>query len=114
MVIDDDQDFCSLVSMLVEKEGFSSECAYTLNESITKLESSAPQIILLDNNLPDGKGIDFFANHKQLFSRSRVLMITADPTEGLRKLALQHGVSTFLNKPLLLNEFRKLIRQPAI
>ncbi len=111
LIIDDDVDFCALVCMVVKKEGFEVSCAHSLKDAPDLIDHLNPDMILLDNNLPDGTGIRFFIEHQQLFKDRRVFMITADPSEALKDVAIQEGVEFFYSKPLMLAEFRKLLHQ---
>ena len=111
LIIDDDVDFCSLVCMVVKKEGFEANCAYRLTDAPILIDSLNPDMILLDNNLPDGTGIQFFMDNKELFTNRRVFMVTADPSEALKGIAIEHGVEFFYSKPLMLAEFQKLLHQ---
>lgn len=62
LVIDDENDLCDLISMVLHKEGFLVSCAHSLAEA-TKMLPGHPDIVLLDNNLPDGTGLAYLQMH---------------------------------------------------
>jgi two-component system, CitB family, response regulator len=69
----------------------------------------SPDFILLDNNLPDGKGIDFLQEYNALFEGSKIIMMTADISDHLRQKAYQWGVYEFLLKPFSFKKLRELM-----
>ena len=109
LIIDDEKDFCELVMNILHREPYSIECAYTILEARISLTLKSPDFILLDNNLPDGKGIDFLQESNALFQGSKTIMMTADSTDHLRLLAYQWGVYEFLVKPFSFMKLRELM-----
>ncbi len=58
LVIDDEVDFCFLLKTYLSKKNYEILLANTLNQGMQLLESEVPDIVFLDNNLPDGFGWD--------------------------------------------------------
>jgi len=88
------------------------DCAYSLSEAEDKLQDH-PQIILLDNNLPDGSGLEYLQMHPVQFMGTQVIMISADVSLTLERKAKQEGVDAFITKPFSLRSIKDLIRQSA-
>jgi len=112
LVIDDEKDFCELIKNILLRENFVVECAYTLAEAEHKLREN-PQIVLLDNNLPDGSGLDYLQMHPVPFMNSSVIVITADPTESVKEKAEREGTVAFITKPFSVKTIRDMVRQVA-
>ena len=94
--------------------GFDTDCAYTLGESVSKLSHKPdPSVILLDYGMPDGTGLSFFQEHRDLFDDHEVILISADPSEVLGKQIEQAGITHFLPKPVALGTLLTMIRQSA-
>jgi DNA-binding NtrC family response regulator len=72
LIIDDDQDFFKLIN-IVRIERILIECVHAIREAGKILTVRNPGFILLDNNLPKGKDIDFLQERNSLFTQSRVL-----------------------------------------
>ena len=66
LIIDDEKDLCRLLKMALRKEKFFVDCVFSLAEAKQKLLEH-PSIVLLDNNLPDGSGLDFLKAHPTRF-----------------------------------------------
>jgi DNA-binding NarL/FixJ family response regulator len=60
-------------------------------------------LVFLDNNLPDGQGIDFIPYLKLHYPDTRVIMVTANDSASDKKRAFQQGADGFLSKPLSLD-----------
>src|SRR5882757_1296697 len=58
LVIDDEVDFCFLLKTYLSKKNYKILLANTLDQGMHLLKSETPDIIFLDNNLPDGLGWD--------------------------------------------------------
>jgi DNA-binding response OmpR family regulator len=58
LIIDDEVDFCFLLKTYLSKKNYKICLANTLNQGMQLLQSEKPDIIFLDNNLPDGFGWD--------------------------------------------------------
>ena len=58
LIIDDEVDFCFLLKTYLTKKNYEILLANTLVEGMQILQSEAPDIVFLDNNLPDGLGWD--------------------------------------------------------
>jgi len=98
LIIDDEEDICKLLVNLLTKK--ISNVAYALNLKDAKAKRAIikPDLILLDNNLPDGVGINYLEEIKTSGDEVSVIMITA--TANLKEKAMQTGADGFLEKPI--------------
>jgi DNA-binding NtrC family response regulator len=112
LVIDDEKDFCELLKNILVRENFIVDCAFTLEEAAGKLREN-PQIVFLDNNLPDGSGLDYLQMHPVPFMNSSVIVITADPAESIKEKARREGTTAFLSKPFSVQMIRDMVRRVA-
>ena len=107
LVIDDELDICLLLSGYLKKEGH--EVVYT-----TSLKSGAeiakqfiPDAIFLDHNLPDGLGISYINQFKEL--GCEVFIISA--LSNLKDEALKNGADQFFEKPLSLSSIKEAVEK---
>lgn len=67
LIIEDEIELCELLKNYFLRKQYDVHVSYTLNEGISALNSLYPDIVLLDNNLPDGtgwkKGPEIFSHH---------------------------------------------------
>jgi two-component system response regulator AtoC len=112
LIIDDELDFCALVILMLQQEPFHIDCAHNLFEASRFLSKEHPEIILLDHNLPDGTGLDYFNKHRKDFDEAKIVLITADPSLELKLRAEEAGIE-FAAKPFGLKKIREIIRSVA-
>jgi two-component SAPR family response regulator len=58
LIIDDEEDFSLLMKIFFTKRNYEVSFSKTLKEGISLLNTIKPDILFLDNNLPDGFGWD--------------------------------------------------------
>lgn len=56
LIIDDEEDLCLLIKTYLSRKDCEVFTAYSLSEGLKKLNDLLPDILFLDNNLPDGLG----------------------------------------------------------
>ncbi len=113
LIIDDEKDLCSILQRVFQKEHYTVDCAYSLRDAGSKLASSHPKVILLDNNLPDGSGLSYVHDHPSLFKESVVIVITADIGPATRLKAISAGITRYVQKPFTLGKIRQLLADAA-
>ncbi|HPH19523.1 MAG: response regulator [Haliscomenobacter sp.] len=106
LIIDDEVDVCTLLRRSFRGEFKTVEAAYLLNDALSLAERIHPDILLLDNNLPDGQGIDFIQRFKSINPFMRIVVISA---MDLHSEAIAAGANAFLGKPLKMEAIREAI-----
>lgn len=99
LIIDDETDICYLLGSLLRKKDIETSYVNTLRDAANILESTDPQIIFLDNHLPDGLGVNFIGFIKRFHPLTKIIMITAHDTAADVKKAYKEGVDYFIGKP---------------
>lgn len=109
LIIDDERDLCHLLEIVLLRESFEVDCVYNLSDAGQKLLLH-PMIIFLDNNLPDGSGLDYFHEHHKDFVQSAVILITADGHPSIKLRALDEGIDMFMEKPFSVKEIKEIVK----
>ena len=97
LIIEDEEEVCMLLKKILPAETYTVECALTLAEGLSKAQTQKPDIILLDNKLPDGLGMERIHDFKQISEHTHVIMISA--MEHLKQNAMEQGAEQFIRKP---------------
>ena len=71
------------------------------------LQKNKPPVIILDNKLPDGFGVDFISYVKKKYPEIKIIMISG--FGNARDVALNNGAEVFLEKPFSLEELNEAI-----
>jgi two-component system, OmpR family, response regulator len=99
LIIDDEVDICFLLTEILKSKQILSLCATSLLEAKSAIKQEQPSIIFLDNNLPDGLGLDFIGYIKKTDPTAKILMITAHDTNTYKNRALTEGAADYITKP---------------
>ena len=99
LIIDDEIDICYLLSGILRNKNVESNYVNSLSEATQALEKEDPEVIFLDNHLPDGMGVDYIHYIKKNHPGTKVILITAYDTAVDRKKAMAKGVDFFIAKP---------------
>jgi DNA-binding NtrC family response regulator len=99
LIVDDEPATVSAMTELVQNEGFTTLGAATLEEARKRLGESSPDVVLVDQILPDGNGLELL---KDLDSnrRTEVVLITGHASVDSAIEALRTGVADYLTKPV--------------
>lgn len=99
-IVDDEEDLCFLLEQILKKQNFKAISLNSLHEAGEKLPGLHPNIIFLDNQLPDGRGIKFLPHLKELLPCARVIVMTAYNSDNDKVEAMKNGADLFIQKPL--------------
>lgn len=101
LIIDDEVDLCTVISNFLRKRNYNVECAHSLADGIHKIDQVHPDVLLLDNNLPDGLGWAAAEKIHQKYPEMRITLVSAN--EALpHAVSLNNQVFTKLQKPISL------------
>lgn len=106
LIVDDEEDVCLLLKRSLRRDFKTVEAAYLLQEGLDIAERLQPDILLLDNNLPDGLGLDHIARFKSINARVYIILFSA---LDLQREAMLAGADVFLGKPLDLGRIREIL-----
>jgi CheY-like chemotaxis protein len=113
LVVEDNEANRLLAGAVLEREGFRVEMAGNSEEALELLESRAPDLILMDVQLP---GIDGLALTRQLKGDHRtaaipVIALTALAMLGDKERTLEAGCSGYISKPINTRTFGAEVRK---
>jgi two-component system, OmpR family, response regulator len=109
LIVEDEIDICFLLKGILRKKNLHSSCVNNIHEARNLLATLHPSILFLDNNLPDGYGVDFIQYIKSMHPLTRIIMITADDTLANKNKALKAGADFFIGKPFTRDTINKTI-----
>jgi DNA-binding response OmpR family regulator len=98
LIVEDEADMCLLLNILLAGKNIILDHAKTLSSAASYLDTDQPAIVILDNKLPDGFGIDYIPEMKKKHPNLKVIMISG-LGEAAKDVAIHNGADIFLNKP---------------
>jgi DNA-binding response OmpR family regulator len=117
LAVDDDPDLLALVAFALSQAGFVVVKAVDVPSALRVFAHEAPDLAILDINLPGGSGFDICEAIRRQ-SRVPVMMLTARGEEEDLVRALDLGADDYLTKPFsprtLLARVRALLRRAGL
>lgn len=98
LIIEDEGDMCLLLNILLNGKEMELDHVKTLAAAEDYLKQESPSVVLLDNKLPDGFGVDFIGYIKKNYPSVKIIMISGYDG-SVRDVALDNGADLFLEKP---------------
>ncbi|WP_412467585.1 sigma-54-dependent transcriptional regulator [Pedobacter sp. KLB.chiD] len=98
LIIDDEKKICSLLSRIIELEGFKTLQANTGKEGLKLLKNNDVSIVISDVKLPDVNGVALVKDIKAIKSYVEIINLTAYGTIADGVLAIKNGAFDYLVK----------------
>ncbi|WBV60658.1 sigma-54 dependent transcriptional regulator [Chryseobacterium camelliae] len=98
LIIDDEEKIRTLLSRIIELEGFEIFQASDLKNGKKRLENSDIDVVISDVKLPDGSGVDFSKNIKENYPWIEVILLTAfgNIPDGVQ--SIKNGAFDYITK----------------
>lgn len=108
LLVDDEQDFLSVIRARLSKAGFRVICAHNGKEALTKLKTHKPEVIITDVMMPVMDGVDFFQRLKAEGETRDIPVIVSTVKDQLEESFRAVGAAEFIAKPF---EIRELVER---
>lgn len=100
LIIEDDINLGQMLSLHFEDDGFKTHHVPSCEKAREAIQHSLYDLILLDQQLPDGLGIDLLDHLLSADHRAPVIMMTGHHDLQLAIQAITKGASDFIHKPI--------------
>jgi len=114
LIFDDDTDILSICSYILEEQGWQVFTRTNCNNIIEVLEEVQPDVILMDNWIPDTGGIVATQLIKEHEKFKSVPVIYFSANNDIKTLAQKAGADTFLAKPFDINELEDVVKRVTV
>lgn len=98
LIIDDEPQIRTLLARIVSLEGYDVSQAENLRVATKQLTAIHPDVVLCDVFLPDGNGVDYVLNIKELLPNCEVIVLTAHGNIADGVMAIKNGAFDYLTK----------------
>jgi DNA-binding response OmpR family regulator len=109
LIIEDEGEMCLLINLLLDDEELEIEHVKSLSAAVEYFQQQSPSVVLMDNRLPDGYGIDFISYIKNRYPGTKVIMISGMDAAA-RDVAIENGADLFLEKPFTRSQLCRAIQ----
>ncbi len=111
LVVDDDKDYCNLLTKILEKNGAIVLCNYDSLMISKNIKDFGPSVILLDVMLPERSGIEVLSSIKKLNTDIPVIMISNREDSKLIVAAMKAGATDYIPKTASSEELWEKIKK---
>ncbi|BDU50443.1 SpoIIE family protein phosphatase [Haliovirga abyssi] len=106
LIVEDEKYVAFLLEEFLKKMGINNfDIVFSFKEAINILKDKKYDIILADNGLPDGTGLELLKKVKKIDSFATVVFITGSDDSDLLIGLINNGAYAYLKKPIDYSEF---------
>ena len=98
LVVDDEVQIRTLLSRMLELEGYEVGQAGDCRTALKQLEFQSPDVVLCDVFLPDGNGVDLVASIKKTAPNVEIILLTAHGNIPDGVQAIKNGAFDYITK----------------
>ncbi len=116
LIVEDESDFAITLALQAKIRGYKCELDLTGSECIDKAKNFAPEVILLDMNLPHISGLGLIQeikNHQEL-SHIPIIILSALNQRDVVDEAMNRGANAYFTKGSNLDDLFNVIKEYSI
>lgn len=115
LIVDDHQMFSASLSVVLQAETdlVVVGTAGTVRQAVTMVRSTLPDVVLLDQRLPDGDGVGAIGEILDARPQASVVMVTGTATDQVLVSAIEAGAAGFVEKTRSVEEVLAAVRSAA-
>lgn len=104
LIVDDDSLFCDSLKYILDDDRTQVSTAVSLSEARAICSEQAFDVVLLDNQLPDGNGSELIPEILGNNDHAKIILVTAFPAFEHAVQAIKNGAYDYITKPVDLDE----------
>lgn len=108
LICDDDTDILFICSYIFEKQGIEVITRTHCNDIVETVKDVKPDVILMDNWIPDCGGVIASRSIKDHFDLNHIPIVYFSANNDIQALAFEAGADAYLAKPFDLEDLRKI------
>jgi DNA-binding NtrC family response regulator len=109
LIVDDEENLLLLLERILSKQGYQVVTAQNSRDALAFAEKRAFELAILDIKMFPLDGVGLLNEIKTRSPDTPVIMITAYPTVDTRTECLKKGASTYLTKPVDIQELKSTV-----
>lgn len=109
LIVEDEGDMCLLLNIMLNGEEMELEHVKNIADAEEYLQKERPSVVILDNKLPDGYGVDYISQIKKNYPATKIIMISGFDG-AVKDVAIENGADIFLEKPFTKSQLYQAIQ----
>ncbi len=110
IIFDDDEDILSVCTYVLEEQGWEVHVFTDCNQIVEKVNGIMPNVILMDNWIPDTGGIVATQALKKDAALKHIPVVYFSANSDIQLLAGKAGAEAYIAKPFDLEDMERIIR----
>ncbi len=100
LLVDDEAEFASALAERLQMRGYDAKAVYSADEGFESISRDAPDVILMDLNMPGIKGIEALKTVKLVHPAIEVIILSGLGSEETATEGLRNGAFDYVVKPV--------------
>jgi DNA-binding response OmpR family regulator len=109
MIFDDDSDLLEVCSIVLRSKNYIVNGLHRCNNILNEVKSFSPDVILMDNWIPDSGGVKATQQIKNDLLLKSIPVIFFSANDSVQDLAAEAGAEFFLQKPFEIEELENVV-----
>lgn len=111
MVVDDEQDICDYMSLILQQNGYLVTTLTDPHSVVDALKKQQHHVVILDLMMPGLTGMELLDQIRRMDDDIAVVVFTGYPSVDTAVQSLKHKVSDYIKKPCDVDELNESIEQ---
>ena len=111
LIFDDNQELLELCTIILEEIGYQIKTSSTSNEVERQVSDFGPDIIFMDNWLPDVSGVEATRQLKSNSQLRHIPVIYFSANNNIVELAKEAGADDFISKPFDIIDLEDIVKK---
>ena len=111
LIVDDEQSYRQLLTLVFESDGHSIRTAANGREAVHLVAAEAPDVIVSDVRMPDMDGIEMLRAVRETHADLGVVFMTAHASVESAREAFKLGADDFVTKPFDVEELKLIVKK---
>ena len=111
LIVDDEQSYRQLLTLVLESDGHSIRTAANGREAVRLVAEEAPDVIVSDVRMPDMDGIEMLRAVRETHADLGVVFMTAHASVESAREAFKLGADDFVTKPFDVEELKLIVKK---
>jgi len=111
LIVDDEQSYRQLLTLVFEGDGHTIRTAKNGREALAMLQAEPAEVIITDVRMPDMNGIELLRATREFLPDVGVVLMTAFATVDTAREAFKLGADDFIQKPFDVEELKIIVKK---
>src|ERR1044072_7507389 len=111
LIVDDEQSYRQLLTLVFETEGYKVRTAKNGREAVEMLQVEPADLVISDVRMPDMDGIELLSAAREFLPDLGVVLMTAFASVETARDAFKLGADDFIQKPFDVEELKLIVKK---